>query len=99
MAQLNIRAPEALIADLRSRAAARGLSMNAWVVGVLTAAVDPDLAGSDAERTRERLARAGLLETPPHPAGGPPDPADVARARSAAGAGRPLSSIVAADRD
>lgn len=99
MTQLNIRAPDGLVADLRAQAAARGLSMNAWVVAVLGAAANPDLAGSEAERTRERLALAGLLEVPGVPPGAPPDPAEVERARRAAGAGRPPSAIVAADRD
>jgi hypothetical protein len=73
--------------------------MNDFVTAVLDAATDPDLAGGDAERLRERLARAGLLS------GGRgqgartrPAPRDVARARAAAARATPLSRLITEDR-
>lgn len=71
--------------------------MNEYVVAVLGAATDPDLAGDEAQRIRERLARAGLLA----PSASPrrrPDAREIAEARAAAGQGIPLSGIVTADR-
>lgn len=65
MPQLTLRIDERLAADLKRHAAAAGRSVNAWASQVLLAAVDPDLATTEARRTRERLARAGLLVTPP----------------------------------
>jgi hypothetical protein len=71
--------------------------MNDYVTAVLDAATDPSLAGSEAERLRERLDRAGLLV----PTGDPrrrPQAREVARARAAAGAGTPLSRLVSEGR-
>ena len=99
MVQFRLRADDKLAAAIRHEAAASGLSMNAWVLRVLGAAVDPDLAGSDAARTRERLARAGLVAdvvSGPHTA---PDPERLARARAAASRGTPLSELVSTGRD
>ena len=97
MAQLTIRTSDELVDRVRSAARRAGRSMNEYVVAVLGAATDPDLAGDEAERIRERLSRAGLLA----PAGAPrprPDAGSVAVARAAAGRGTPLSDIVASDR-
>lgn len=71
--------------------------MNEFLTLVLDAATNPDLAGSDAERVRERLARAGLLAAPGVPRSRPA-PDEVARARAAAGRGTPLSDMVSQDR-
>lgn len=98
MAQVTLRLPDGLAAELRSAAAARGQSLNAWATAVLSAAVDPDLAGTEAERLRERLSRAGLLASPSHRRAHRPDPARVARAREAAGQGRSLADLVAKER-
>lgn len=99
MPQLTLRIDERLAADLKRHAAAAGRSVNAWASQVLLAAVDPDLATTEARRTRERLARAGLLVTPPpRPAVRRPDATRIARARRAAGRGRSLSSLVLEDR-
>ena len=83
----------------RVRCAARrsGRSMNEYVTCVLNAATDPEFGGDEAERVRERLARAGLLA----PGGAPgrrPGSAALRRAKRAAGRGTPLGEIVAEDR-
>jgi plasmid stability protein len=100
MAQLTIRLDDELAKDVKNVAAASGKSGNAWIVSVLRAAVDPDLEDSDIERTRARLARAGLLWTPTRerPARRP-DPELVRRARAAAGRGKSLSELVSEGRD
>lgn len=99
MPQLTLRIDDRLADDLKTHAAKAGRSVNSWASKVLQAAVDPDLAGSDAERTRERLARAGLLVIPPpRPGLRRPDSKRVARARRAAGRGTSLSDLVIADR-
>jgi hypothetical protein len=101
MAQLTLRIPEGLARRLKQAAKARGSSVNRYAGEVLAAAVDPDLAGDEAARLRERLAQAGLLASMP-PENRParrPDPAAVATARAAAGQGRPLAELVAEDRD
>lgn len=99
MAQLSIRLDDALAAQLKAHAELRGQSVNGWVVAVLRAAVDPELAGSEAERTRERLRRAGLLVEPARThAPRAHDPARIRAARRAAGAGRSLSEFVSDGR-
>ena len=94
---LTLRVPPEVADRLRSAADERGESLNAYATAVLHAAVDPDLAGSELDRLRERLARAGLL-APARGTGRRPDPARVARARAAAGRGRPLSDLVSDER-
>ncbi len=71
--------------------------MNEYVVAVLGAATEPDLAGDDAERIRERLARVGLL-APTGQARRRPAADAVAAARAAAGRGTQLADIIASDR-
>jgi hypothetical protein len=56
---MSLRLPDELAAQVRAHAEGAGRSLNGWITAVLAAAVDPDLAGSEAEPTRERLARAG----------------------------------------
>jgi hypothetical protein len=99
MAQLTIRLDDALVAQVKSHARASGRSVNSWVVALLSAAVDPELAGSEALRTRERLARAGLLVVPAGRAPAAPDPKRLAQARRAAGRGTPLAELVSEGRD
>lgn len=67
--------------------------MNEFVTAVLDAATDPELAGSDAERLRERLERAGLL-VPAAPPRRRPHPERVEAARKKASGGTPLSRLV-----
>ncbi len=99
MPQLTLRIDERLAADLKRHAAEAGRSVNSWASHVLQAAVDPDLASTDARRTRERLARAGLLVVPPpRPGLRRPDAKRIARARRAAGRGTSLSDLVLEDR-
>jgi hypothetical protein len=98
MTQVTLRLPDALVGRLKQAAGHRGQSLNSWATLVLTAAVDPDLAGDPAARLRERLARAGLLAPLEPGARTRPDAARVARARAAAGKGRALSDLVSEGR-
>lgn len=72
--------------------------MNSWATLILTAAVDPALAGSAAEELRERLAGAGLLAPLERRDRTRPNAARVAQARAAAGKGRMLSELVGEGR-
>jgi hypothetical protein len=65
---------------------------------VLSAAVDPELAGDELDQLRERLARAGLLMTSTRPVHRPAS-ADLARARKAAGKGKPMSAYAIEGKD
>lgn len=95
MPQLTLRVPTELVDRLKTVAAARGESVNAYASAVLGAAVDPDLASDEAERLRERLARAGLLaDLAPPRASKRHSRRDVARARRAAAQGRSVSDVV-----
>lgn len=91
------RAPADLIARVRQAAQRRGRSMNDYVTAVLDAATNPRLAGSEAERLRERLAQAGLLAEPGEPRRRPARD-QTAAARSRAGQGTALSHVVSEDR-
>lgn len=98
MHQFSLRVDDDLGEAVKTAAADRGQSVNAFVVSVLSAVTDPAHAGDDAARLRERLARAGILSVQ----GGPrrrPDRAAFEAARARAGQGTPLSEIVAAQRD
>lgn len=97
MAQLTVRATDALVERVRAAAGRLGCSVDEYVVAVLRAATGPDLAGDDVERIRERLARAGIL-APSGPARRRPDTDAVAAARAVAGRGTHLSDIIASDR-
>lgn len=98
MTQVTWRASEELAGRVKRAAAQQGRSVNEFLTRVLDAATNPDLADDERQRTRERLARAGLLlETRPvdHE---PPDPEELARAGRAAGQGTPLSDFVSEGR-
>lgn len=68
--------------------------MNEYVTFVLDAATNADLAGSEAERIRERLARAGLLVPKSSRRVTRPDPDVLEEARRRAATGRQLSDLV-----
>ncbi len=97
MAQMTWRADDDLLEHVRFQAAESGRSMNDFVTAVLRTVTDPDYAEPGVERLRARLARAGLL-APATRQGERPDQAAFEAARAQAGAGTPLSDIVAADR-
>ena len=94
MAQMTWRTTEELLDRVRRQAEQQGRSLNDWVTTVLAAASDPSYAGSDAERVRERLARAGLLEQPSSRTPRRPDRKRLAAARAAAGSGTSLADLV-----
>lgn len=98
MAEMTWRTSDELLERVRRQAQERGRSLNDWVTAVLSAASDPELAGDDAQRIRERLVAAGLLEAVEPRAHGRPSEADVARARAAAGRGTPVSELMAEGR-
>jgi len=100
MAQLTIRADDEVVERVRLAADAAGKSVNGFITDLLAAATDPDHAGSDAERTRERLRRAGLLDDMGDPPPGlrRPDPKELAKARKAASGGTLLSDLIVAER-
>jgi plasmid stability protein len=98
MRQLTLRVPEQLAERLKQAAAEQERSVNSLATAVLTAAVDPELAGDEASRVRERLARAGLLGTGSSAPRRRPDEAEVKRARKRAGRGRSLSELVSEGR-
>lgn len=97
MAQITLRTSDELVDRLRVAAAAQRRSVNEFLTRLVEAATDPELAGDEASRTRERLALAGLLAAPGQPRRRP-DPSAVAAARSAAGSGTPLSDLVSDQR-
>ncbi|MEO5680674.1 MAG: toxin-antitoxin system HicB family antitoxin [Acidimicrobiales bacterium] len=94
MGQLTVRAPDDLVARVRLAATAAGQSINEYVVAVLGAATDPNLAGSQAERIRQRLAQAGLLEVLPSEEEPRPSPEALRLAGRRAASGRSLAELV-----
>ncbi len=98
MRQLTLRVPEELAERLKGAAGDHDESVNGYAVKVLSAAVDPDLAGDEITGLTERLARAGLLLTPERVSTKSPSARAISRARAAAGRGKPLSDFVAEDR-
>lgn len=97
MEQMTWRASAELLARVRRAAQRQHRSMNDYVTAVLDAATDPGLAGSEAERLRERLDAAGLLAGPGE-SRSRPSAQESAGARSRAGRGTPLSELVSEDR-
>jgi hypothetical protein len=95
--QVTWRAPEGLLQRVKAVAARQGYSMNEFLTRVLDAATDPDLAGTEAERVRERLGQAGVLVVPT-PVSRRPDSDQVAGARRRVGAAASLADIVSRDR-
>jgi hypothetical protein len=100
MRQLTLRISDQLARDLRSEAQRQGKSVNSLAATALTALVDPDAEGTELERIRARLRRAGLLaETHPLPAGSAPSRERVAHAGREAAKGKLLSDYVSEGRD
>jgi hypothetical protein len=98
MRQIILRVSDGLALRLKQAASERGQSMNSYASAVLGAAVDPELAGSEAARIRERLARAGLLAGSTRAADRRPSEDALRPARKRAGRGRPLSELVSEER-
>ena len=94
MRQLTLRIDDELAVRLKVAAGERGESVNGYAGKVLSAALDPDLAGDEVSALRERLARAGLLLRPESVARKRPSAQELGRARAAAGRGKPLSELV-----
>jgi len=102
MAQVTWRATDELVDRVRAVAGTSGYSMNEFLTRVLDAATDPNLAGGEAARIRERLERAGLLAESsagtlaPRPR---VDPDALRAARARAGQGTSLADLIATDRE
>ena len=94
MAQVSWRADDELVIRVKRAADASGRSMNEYMSVVLDAATDPSLAGSEAERVRERLALAGLLAPPRSGRRGRPSRAAVEAAGRRAAHGVPVADLV-----
>jgi plasmid stability protein len=97
MAQMTWRTSDELLERVRAQAAQHGHSLNEWVTRVLDAVTDPSSAGDEAQQVRERLARAGLLESTTA-VRQRPGKGQLARARAAAGRGTSLAQLVADGR-
>jgi hypothetical protein len=100
MAQVSWRADDGLVERVKRSAAASGRSLNEFVTLVLDVATDPARAGTEAERVRERLRHAGLLEPPSPPASrrSRPTRAAVEAASCRAAKGTSLAKLVSEGR-
>ncbi|HET8931257.1 MAG TPA: hypothetical protein VFN21_11415 [Acidimicrobiales bacterium] len=96
--QVSWRADEELVERAKRRARELNTSLNGYISFVIDTATDPEAAGSEAERLRERLAAAGLLAQSPPPEGPTPTADELDDAMRAAGTGIPLSDYVSAGR-
>jgi len=97
MHQITWRAPDELVERVRQVAEREGRSVNEYLTRVLDAVTDPASAGSEAQRLRERLARAGLLIEEHSPRMRPNADA-VTRAGQVAAQGVSLSDLVSEGR-
>lgn len=100
MATVTWRAPDDVVERVKASARQASLSLNEFMTVVLDAATNPETASSEADRIRERLARAGfttLIVSPSEVTSRPPVAQVEAAARRAV-AGQPLSSLVGEDR-
>ena len=97
--QLTLRVSENLARRLKQVAAEEGKSVNAYAEFVLETVVDPELAGSERERLRERFARAGLLGFGTPVDFEPPTDEEIERIGKKAARGTPASELIRRDRD
>jgi plasmid stability protein len=98
MANLTVRLPDDLLEEVKRNAARYELSLNAWALMVIRAAVDPENAADAVSRTRERLQRAGLLMVPEPKDLPKPDPKRLEEASRRLARGTPVSDFVSEDR-
>lgn len=98
MSQVTWRAPDELVEQVRRVAARQGRSLNDYLTRLAEAAVNPEFAGDESERLRERLTRAGLLVTPGSKRKRP-DRSAIAEASRRAGEGTPLSELIEQERE
>ena len=98
MVQVTLRVDDDLAHQMKRIAAARGESVNAFASRVLSAAVDPEFAGTDADRLRERLTAAGLMSPATGPRAARPDPDFVREVQRAIKPGKSFSDYVPEDR-
>ena len=95
MAQISLRISDELAEDVKADARRRNLSVNGYITYILKSASDPTFGGTEAERVRERLRRAGLLEEwAGEPEVVPPSREEIERIRTKAGEGVSLSDLV-----
>jgi hypothetical protein len=99
MAQISLRISDELAEDIKSDARRRKLSVNGYITYILRSASDPEFGGSEAERVRERLRRAGLLEEwDGEPEIEPPTQEEFEQARAAASKGKSLTDLLLEER-
>ena len=97
--QVSWRAEDELVERARQRARALNKSLNGYLSLVVDAATNPDLAGDEASRLRERLASAGLLAPRPRTSGRRPDPEARASAAARLAEGTDVGQLVSRGRD
>ena len=73
MAQVSWRADNEIVKRAKHAAARSNRSLNEYITLVVSAASNPDFAGSESEAVRERLAAAGLLGATKAPRSRPSD--------------------------
>ena len=91
------RADDEIVERAKKAAARSNRSLNEYITLVVSAATDPEFAGSEPKAVRERLALAGLLEEPRLPRTRP-SAADVKAAGERAASGTPLDELISSGR-
>lgn len=97
MAQVSWRADNEIVKRAKHAAAWSNRSLNEYITLVVSAASNPDFAGSESEAVRERLAAAGLLGATKAPRSRPSD-AEVKAAGERAASGTPLDELISTGR-
>lgn len=97
MAQVSWRADNEIVERAKRAAARSDRSLNEYITLVVSAASNPDFAGSESEIVRERLAMAGLLAHPGPPRSRPSE-AEVKAAGERAASGTPLDKLISTGR-